>query len=67
MEKFAERLYELRTDAGLSQAKLAKAIGVSNASVCSWERGRKEPMAFAIIALAEFFDVTTDYLLGLED
>lgn len=54
---------ELRTERGLSQAALAKAIGVSQKAVDYWERGMNEPKASYILALADFFGVTCDELL----
>lgn len=63
---FAERLKELRTENDLSQASLAKAIGVSQKAIDYWERGVNEPKATYIIALAKYFGVSCDYLLGQE-
>ncbi len=63
----AERIKELRQEKGLSQATLGKEIGVSQKAVDYWERKVNEPKASYIIALADFFDVTADYLLGRED
>lgn len=51
---------------GLSQAALAKSIGVSQKAIDYWERGVNEPKATYIVLLADFFGVTTDYLLGRE-
>ena len=67
MEKFFERLKELRIEKGLSQAQLAKETGLSRSAFYYWENGLKIPNAQAIIILARYFDVTTDYLLGEED
>jgi len=67
LDKFAERLYELREEAGLTMAELARAVGVSDATICKWEKGETSPMSYAVIALAQFFGVTADYLLGLDD
>lgn len=67
MKLFAERLLDLRKERGLSQAKLATEIGVSYSVVCYWETDRSEPTAPNLIKLADFFDVTVDYLLGRED
>ena len=63
---FAERLKELRTEKNLSQTSLAKAIGVSQKAIDYWERQINEPKATYIIALAKFFEVSCDYLLGQE-
>lgn len=62
--KIGEIIKELRTERGLSQAALAKEIGVSQKAVDYWERGINEPKASYIIALAEFFGVSSDELLG---
>ncbi|MBQ8428568.1 MAG: helix-turn-helix transcriptional regulator [Clostridia bacterium] len=64
MKIFGERLKELRIEHGISQAKLAKTIGVSSGIVCLWETDQSEPTAPNLVKLADFFDVTTDYLLG---
>lgn len=67
MNKFAERLKELRIEKGLSQRDLAKAIDLSQAAIVHWENNRRVPSANVIILLAQFFEVSTDYLLGLKD
>lgn len=66
METFGTRLYELRKERGLSQVALAKAIGVTQKAIDFWEKNINEPKASYIVAIAKFFDVSTDYLLGLE-
>lgn len=67
MEIFIERLKELRTEKGLSQAQLAKETGLGKTAICYWEIGKRVPSATAIITLAKYFNVTTDYLLGVGD
>ena len=62
--KIGEIIKELRTERGLSQAALAREIGVSQKAVDYWERGINEPKASYIVALAEFFGVISDELLG---
>lgn len=66
MREFAERLLELRKEKNISQAKLAKEIGVSFSVVCYWETDRSEPTAPNLIKLADFFNVSIDYLVGRE-
>ncbi len=61
------RIKELRADRGISQRELGKAIGVSQKAVDYWERGVNEPKASYITLLANYFEVSADYLLGLED
>lgn len=67
MEIFAERLKELRKDKGISQEWLAKEIGVSRIAVGYWESCKREPGFFAVIKLAKFFNVSLEYLAGMED
>ncbi len=67
MKVFAERLLELRKDKGISQATLAKAIGVSFSVVCYWETDRSEPTAPNLVLLADYFNVSVDYLLGRKE
>ncbi len=64
METFAERLKELRKEKNLSQTQLAKATGLSHTAIVYYETAKRIPNANAIIILAKFFNVTTDYLLG---
>ena len=64
---FALRLKELRKQNNLSQQSLGNAIGVTQKAIDFWEKEINEPKASYIIALAEYFGVSTDYLLGLED
>lgn len=63
----AERIKELRQEKNLSQSMLAQKIGVSQKAIDYWERGINEPKATYIVRLADFFDVSTDYLLGREN
>lgn len=65
--KFQNRLKELRTAQGLSQKDLGKAIGATYSAISYWETGVNEPKISHVIALAKFFDVSADYLLGLSD
>lgn len=67
MKKFAERLKELRIERKLSQSQLAKVTGLSHTAIVYWENEQRVPNANAIIILAKFFEVTTDYLLGMGD
>ena len=64
---FQQRLKELRTEKGISQKDLGKAIGATYSAVSYWEKGINEPKITYIIALAEFFEVSTDYLLGISN
>ena len=67
MERFSERLKELRIEKGLSIQMLSKDIGIGVASICRWENGKADVKGMQLIVLAKYFGVTADYLLGLED
>ena len=67
MRKFSERLNTLRKDKSLSIAELSGCVGLSAASISRWETGQCDIKGDQLIILAKFFDVTADYLLGLED
>lgn len=58
-----QRIALLRRQAGMSQAELAARMGVSASAVGMYEQGRREPSAEGLVALAEIFRVSTDYLL----
>ena len=57
-----EVIKELRIEKDLSQQKLAEAIGVSQKAIDYWERGINEPKASYITRLADFFEVSADFL-----
>lgn len=68
MSCFSERLRSLRKNFGLSQQKLADAIGsVSKSSINMYERGDREPGLETMEAFADFFNVDLDYLYGKTD
>ncbi len=67
MKIFAERLKELRMEEDLSLDKLGEAIGVSGVAIGRWERCERIPNIENLVALAVYFKVRTDYLVGLED
>ena len=60
---FAEKIYALRTQAGLSQASFAEKLQVSRQTVSKWELGTSYPEIDKLVAISEMFHVTTDYLL----
>jgi len=67
VNKFGEKVAELRKDKGMTQLELSKVLGFSRAAVCDWESRGKEPEFDTLILIAKYFNVSTDYLLGLED
>ena len=62
----ADRIKYLRDQKGITQSDLARKIGITRSGVNSWEMGISVPSTQYIVVLAEFFDVSTDYLLGVE-
>lgn len=67
MSILSQRLKELRTERKITQKQLAIILGTNNSSVCDWECGRTEPSVEYIISICRYFEVSADYLLGLED
>ena len=67
MNKFAERLIELRQEKELSQTELAKQINISVACINRWEKNLRVPNIDSIIILCKFFGCSADYIIGLED
>ena len=63
----AERNKTLREQAGMSQEKLAKRLGITRSSVNAWEMGISTPSTQYIAELAGLFRVSADYLLGLSE
>jgi len=61
-----KRIKELRTENDTTQKALAEALGISFQAVSLWESDQADPSVENIIKLADFFDVSTDYLLGRE-
>lgn len=61
---FSENLKELRSTRKIGQIALAKAIGVSAGIISLWENGLREPTLSNLIALADYFGITLDDLVG---
>lgn len=57
-------LKDLRTKKGLSQAAVARAMGISRQNYAYYETNQRDPDTAMVKALAEFFGVSTDYILG---
>jgi len=64
---FFERLRELRVSASLSQLALAKIVGISERGLRKFESGENLPNLAVLLALADYFDVSIDYLVGRSD
>ena len=61
---FAERLQELREDRGISRKDLAASLNITVSALGMYEQGRREPNMEMLIRLADYFDVTLDFLVG---
>ena len=61
------RIKELREEKNISQLVLAEKIGTSQRNIGRWENGENEPSYSQLIKLADFFNVTLDYLVSRED
>lgn len=64
MPRFGEILCELREDKKLTQVQLAKELHMAPTTISSYETGKIQPPPDKLIYLADYFNVTTDYLLG---
>lgn len=65
--EFASRLKDLRKENKIGQNELAKLLELSNSSISYWENAKQEPSASALFKLAQYFEVSVDYLLGLDE
>ena len=64
--ELGKTIKELRKEKGLTQTALAGVLCTTQDSISLWELGKSLPDIPTLIKIAEFFDVTTDYLLGIE-
>lgn len=67
MNVLAERLRFLRDERGLSRDKVAQAVGIVTRTYQRYENGEREPDASVLFKLADYFDVSLDYLAGRSD
>ena len=67
MFNMKDRLKLLRKQKGVSQKVVAEAIGVTLSAYSNYEQGLREPSNQILINLCKYYDVSADYLLGLED
>lgn len=65
--EFYDHLREIRKNHKTTQKQVAAAVGVSERNYQDWEYGNTKPTFDALIALADFFDVSLDYLVGRSD
>ena len=64
---FSERLVGLRREKGLTQSELAKFLNTTQRRISYLESGKIEPDLTILTALSSYFEVSTDYLIGLKD
>lgn len=64
MNKFPQRLKELRMAKKVTQEELGQHLGFRDSTISQYESGSREPDYDTLLKIAEFFGVTTDYLLG---
>lgn len=64
---FSERLKELRTSRGFTMEQLGNEIESTRGTIGNFENGNKNPSLNILIKLADFFDVSIDYLIGRTD
>lgn len=63
---FGIKLKELRKEKGLTQLELSKICSTSKTTICQWETSKQEPSLNDVVLIAKYFNVTSDYLLGLD-
>jgi transcriptional regulator with XRE-family HTH domain len=63
--KFKDRLKELRKEKELLQKDVAEKLGIARNTYCGYELGNREPDLQMLIKMAEYFDCSLDYLIGL--
>ncbi len=64
---FAKRLKELRKEKNISQQHLAEILQIRQQSYARYEANTSEPSYEMLVRIAQFFDVSTDYLLGIAE
>ena len=67
MSEFPKRLQQLRERRRISRRVLSELCGLSQNMIARYERGEQEPIIRAVMILAEYFGVSTDYLLGMKE
>ena len=67
MNLFVKRLTELLVGSGKMQKDICEEMGIPKQKLSRWKTGYNEPSLDELIMLAKYFEVTTDYLLGIED
>ena len=64
---FSDRIIQLKNERKLLQKDIASSVGLSLRAYQYYEKGQKEPTLSVLLRLADYFDVSLDYLVGLSD
>lgn len=67
MQQLAAQFKKVRKEKGLTQKQVADALGITEQSYQRYEYGKIVPSALVLIALADYFEVSLDYLVGRSD
>lgn len=67
MSVILERIFALMNESGKSDYAIRKETGIKNSVISEWRAGRSNPSTNTIITLANYFNVSADYILGLSD
>ena len=67
MATFAERIRALRKQSDMTQEEVADRLNVTKQTISQYERGLRRPDMESLEEISEFFNVSTDYLLGKSD
>lgn len=63
----SEKIKQLRENCDITQSELAKTLGLTRSAINAWEMGLSVPSTQYVVELAKFFQVSTDFLLGIEE
>lgn len=63
----SEKIKQLRENFDITQSELAKTLGLTRSAINAWEMGLFVPSTQYVVELAKFFQVSTDFLLGIEE
>lgn len=67
MKKFGDNIKALRREKRLTQTELGKIFNVSHAAIYGWETDKQEPSLEMLVRIADYFNVSVDFLLGRTD
>ncbi len=67
MKIFSEKLKQLRIENGLNQTQLGQVLSVDQRTISNWENAIREPNYDMLLKISDYFEVSTDFLLGKVD